>query len=38
MLEIFGEDGFGKEFFVGDNESNAIGSPLDADIIFYLLS
>jgi hypothetical protein len=38
VLEIFGKDGFGKEFFVGDNESDAVGGPLDAHIIFDLLS
>lgn len=38
VFEIFGEDGFGEEVFVGDDESNAIGGPLDADIILNLLS
>lgn len=37
MLEIFGEDGFREEVFVGDNESNAIGGPLDADVVLDFL-
>jgi hypothetical protein len=38
VLKIFGENGFGKEFFVGDNESYSVGGPLDAHIILDLLS
>ncbi len=37
VLEIFGENSFRKEFFIGDNESYSVGGPLDAHIILNLL-
>lgn len=37
VLEIFGKDGFREEVLVGDNESNAIGGPLDADVVLDFL-